>query len=128
MGMRPEDRGVTGVTVAEIAERLQADVLCCPESLDGLVENLMIGAMTVDSGEDYFNRKDNKAVIVRGERPDCQLAALTTSTRCLILTGGVKPSAQVLNWAEDKGVPILLTDKDTLSTVAEVEQVFVPSR
>ena len=126
MEMLSGERAATGASVARIAERLQAEVLCCSESLDGVVENLMIAAMTVDSGLDYFSRKDNKAVIVRGERPDCQLAALATSTRCLVLTGGVKPHVQVLSLAEEKGVPVLLTNRDTLSTVAELEQLFVP--
>jgi len=126
MEMLSGERAATGASVARIAERLQAEVLCCSESLDGVVENLMIAAMTVDSGLDYFSRKDNKAVIVRGERPDCQLAALATSTRCLVLTGGVRPPVQVLSLAEEKGVPVLLTDRDTLSVVAELEQFFVP--
>jgi len=126
MEMLSGERAATGASVARITERLQAEVLCCSESLDGVVENLMIAAMTVDSGLDYFSRKDNKAVIVRGERPDCQLAALATSTRCLVLTGGVRPPVQVLSLAEEKGVPVLLTDRDTLSVVAEMEQLFVP--
>ena len=124
MEMLSGERAATGASVARIAERLQAEVLCCSESLDGVVENLMIAAMTVDSGLDYFSRKDNKAVIVRGERPDCQLAALATSTRCLVLTGGVKPHVQVQSLAEEKGVPLLLTSQDTLTTVAEVERLF----
>ena len=128
LGVLPEDRLLMGIAVAEIAERLQADVLCCPESSGNLVYNLMIGAMTVDSGADYFNRLDSKAVITRGERPDTQLAALATSTGCLVLTGGVQPIPQVLSWAEDKSVPVLLTSQDTLSTVADVEQTFLQTR
>ena len=128
VGVLPEDRLLMGVNVAQIAERLQAQVLCCADALNELVENVMIGALTVDSGADYFDRKDNKAVITRGERPDTQIAALATSTRCLILSGGVRPIGQVLSWAEDKRVPVLVTDKDTLSAVAEVEQVFAQAR
>jgi len=128
LGILPEDRTLMGVSVAEIAEALQARTLCCQERMTEVVENLMIGAMTPDSGADYFSRKDNKAAIVRGERPDMQLAALATSTRCLILTGGVEPAGQMLTWAEENGVPVLLTEKDTLSTVAGVEQAFVQAR
>jgi BioD-like phosphotransacetylase family protein len=128
LGILPEDRSLMGISVAEIAEALQAKTLCCQKGVTEVVENLMIGAMTPDSGADYFSRKDNKAAIVRGKRPDMQLAALATSTKCLILTGGVEPPGQVLSWAEEKEVPVLLTEKDTLSTVAKVEQAFVRTR
>ncbi|RLC95755.1 MAG: hypothetical protein DRI40_05075 [Chloroflexi bacterium] len=128
LGVLPEDRALLGVSVAEIARHLQARPLCCEEGMSEMVENVMMGAMTPDSGADYFARKDNKAVIVRGERPDMQLAALATSTRCLILTGGGEPIGQVLSLAEDKGAPILVTDKDTLSAASDVEQAFVRAR
>ncbi|MBM4445289.1 MAG: phosphotransacetylase family protein [Chloroflexi bacterium] len=128
LGVVPDDRRLFGVSVAEIADQLGADALCCKDRLTELVENVMIGAMTPDSGEDYFKRKPRKAAVVRGDRPDLQLAALSTSTKCLVLTGGVAPIAQVLGWAEDKEAPILVTKQDTLSAVAEVEKAFVQAR
>jgi hypothetical protein len=128
LGVLPEERLLFGVSVAELAEHLQAEVLCCHESLGELVENLMIGALSVDPGVDYFARKVNKAVITRGERPDIQLAALATSTRCLILSQGIAPIPQVLHWAEDKGTPILLVKENTLSTIAKVEETLVQAR
>ena len=116
------------VSVSELAESLQAEVLCCPQAAGELVENLMIGAMCVDSGEEYFARKANKAVIVRGDRPDMHLAALATSTRCLILSGGVTPTPQVLQFAEEKGIPILSAKKDVLSIVNEIEETLLQTR
>lgn len=128
LGLIPEDRRLLGVSVAEIAEQLQVDILCCKEGSGRLVENVMIGALTPDSGEDYFKRKRGKAVVVRGNRPDLQLAALSTDTRCLILTGGATPIPQVLGWAEDKEVPIIVTKQDTLPAVEEVEKAFAQAR
>jgi len=127
-GVLPEERLLFGVSVAELAEHLQAKILCCHESSGELVENLMVGVLSVDPGVDYFARKVNKAVITRGERPDIQLAALATSTKCLILSGGTAPFPQVLHWAEDKGTPILLVKEDTLSTVAKIEETFLHAR
>jgi BioD-like phosphotransacetylase family protein len=128
LGVLPEERLLLGISVAELAEHLHAEVLCCPEASSELVENLMIGALSVDPGVDYFARKANKAVITRGERPDIQLAALATSTKCLILGGGIAPIPQVLHWAEDKGTPILSVKEDTLSTVAKIEEAFLQAR
>lgn len=128
LGALPEDRSLLGVSVADLAEDLQAEVLCCPESTGDLVENLMIGALSVDSGADYFSLKDNKAVIARSDRSDIQLAALATSTKCLILSGDVAPIPQVLNYAEDKGIPVLSVKQDVLSIADEIEKTFLKAR
>ena len=128
LGALPEERLLLGVSVGELAEHLKADILCCPQASTELIENVMIGALTPDSGADYFSRKPEKVVIARGERPDIQLAALATPIRCLILSGGVTPIPQVINWAEDKQVPILLAKQDTLSVATGVEQALLRTR
>ena len=121
LGVLPEDRVLFGLTVGELAEHIQGEILNCAEKSGEVVENFMLGAMIVDPGPDYFGRKANKAVVVRGERPDMQLAALETPTKCLILSGGVSPIHTVLRSAEDKGIPIILTKGDTVSVVNSVE-------
>jgi len=131
LGLLPEERLLLTVSVGELAEQLQGQILnslerC--ERCDELVENLMVGAMCLDPATLYFNLKPNKAVITRGERADIQLAALETSTKCLILSGGAKPIATILHRAEEKGVPIIATERDTLATVAAVEEVLTQAR
>ena len=121
LGVLPEDRALLSLTAGELAESIQGEMLNSAEKSSELVENFMLGAMTVDSGLDYFGRKASKAVVVRGERPDMQLAALETSTRCLVLSGGVSPIHTVLRKAEDKGIPIILTKGDIISTVNNIE-------
>ena len=121
LGVFPEDRALFSLTVGELAEHIQGEILSGAEKSGELVENLMLGALTVDSGLGYFGRKVNKAVVVRGERPDMQLAALETPTKCLVLSGGVSPIAAVCRSAEDKGVPIILTKGDVASVVSSFE-------
>jgi len=128
LGVLPEERKLLTVSIAELAEHLEAAILCCAEASSELVENVMLGALCVDSGADYFERKAGKVVVTRGERPDIQLAALATSTKCLVLTGNVPPLPQVLYWAQDKGVPILLAKQDTLAVEEKIEQALVESR
>jgi hypothetical protein len=89
---------------------------------------MLVGAMGVESALSYFRRKPNKAVITGGDRADIQLAALETSTRCLILTGHLYPSPTVLNRAEELCVPVLLTKLDTLGTIEIIESYFGKSR
>jgi len=124
LGVLPEDRVLFGLTVGELAEHVQGEILNCTEKSAELVENFMLGAMTIDPGPDYFGRKANKAVVVRGERPDMQLAALETSTKCLVLSGGVSPSHTVLQGAEDKGIPIISAKGDTIALLNRIEQAL----
>jgi BioD-like phosphotransacetylase family protein len=128
LGVLPEDRVLFSLTVGELAEHIQGEILNHADKSAELVENLMLGAMTVDPGPEYFGRKANKAVVVRGERPDMQLAALETSTRCLVLSGGVSPGHSVLRRAEDKGVPIILTKGDATSVVNSIELALGKAR
>jgi BioD-like phosphotransacetylase family protein len=124
----PKQRVLLSVSVSELADKLGGEVLCCHQAVDELVENLMVGAMSVDSALTYFRRKPNKAVITGGDRPDIQLAALETSTRCLILTGNIRPSPLIMGRAEEAGVPLILTRYDTMTAVETIETFFGKTR
>jgi len=123
-GILPRDQILSSISVRELAEEVGARLLCCEECLDELVEHFSVGAMSVESALRYFRRTANKAVITGGDRSDIQLAALETSTRCLILTGDLYPHPRILTRAEEARVPILLTREDTLSTVERIERVL----
>jgi BioD-like phosphotransacetylase family protein len=124
VGIIPEDRTLSSLSVAELAELSGGKFLNDFGKAAELVENYMLGALGVDSGLDYFGRKDNKAVVVRGERPDMQLAALETSTRCLVISGDGKPIYDVLKSAESKAVPIIVTNEDTTSVMDSIEKAL----
>jgi BioD-like phosphotransacetylase family protein len=124
----PRERVLLSVSVAELRDGLGGEVLCSHHAIDGLVEHFMVGAMSVDSALTYFRRKPNKAVITGGDRPDIQLAALETSTRCLILTGNLRPSPLIIGRAEEMSVPIILTRHDTMSAIETIETFFGKTR
>ena len=124
----PLERLFTSVSIGELAEALQGEIICRPDLKDELVENLMIGAMSVESALTHFRHKLNKAVITGGDRPDIQLAALETSTKCLILTGDLHPNPLITSRAEDAGMAIMLVKHDTMTAVQICEQTFVRTR
>jgi len=66
----------------------------------------------------------HKAVITGGSRADIQLAALDTSTRCLVLTGDQMPPDMILDKARSVGVPVLLVREDTLTVVEKFENML----
>ena len=124
LGMIPKDRILNSVSVREIAKRLNADVLCCPEHMDWMVESLSIGAMNVNSALGYFRQRENMAVVTGGDRTELQMAALETSTHCLILTGRIPPKDIIIERAESLEIPVLSVDTDTLTTVEVVDNAF----
>ena len=124
LGMLPKDSILNSVSVREIATRLNAEVLCGSEHLDWMVESLSIGAMNVNSALGYFRQRENMAVITGGDRAELQMAALETSTHCLILTGRIPPKDIIIERAESLEIPILSVDTDTLTTVEVVDGAF----
>jgi BioD-like phosphotransacetylase family protein len=124
LGVLPELRNLLGFSVKQLSELLRGEVLTCPEETDKLVANVMIGALTIDSGVSYFSRKRDKAVIVRGERADMQLAVLQTSTNCLVLTDNIEPLETVIFEAERKHVPLVVVPGNIIDTIASVEQAI----
>jgi len=128
LGALPDVRGLTALTVGEIIQVLDAEVLTKFLRPQALVENMTIGAMTADTALSRFRRYTHKAVITGGDRTDIQLAALETSTTCLILTGNLRPSPLVVKQAEEFGVAVLLVHTNTLETVEAIEQIFGKTR
>lgn len=119
----PEDRRLLGVTAGQIADHLGGRFLDWEEKRDNFVEHYLIGGMVLDWGVLYFQRFENKAVIVRGNRPDLQMAALRTPTACIVLTGGHPPIQYVSYEAGEEEVPLIQVDTDTLETAAALESL-----
>lgn len=124
LGCVPHIPEMTYFTVKEVAEALSSNVLVGEGHMDRVVEGVFIGAMTMETALKYMRRHRRKAIITGGDRSDIQLAALSTDTSCLILTGGMYPANQVVSKAYEKGIPILVTRYDTLATSEMVEHLI----
>jgi BioD-like phosphotransacetylase family protein len=129
LGLLPENRRMLAPTVADVAEHLGADVinrngLTSPDTqLRELVEHFMLGGLFLDKGAYVFGRRENKAVIVRGDRPDLQMAALDTSTVCLILTNNKPPVQYITHHAQLRQVPMLAVSAPTMETMEKLHSI-----
>lgn len=121
LGSLPENRILVAPTVGELAEMVHGELISNTDDSAELVENIMLGGMSVDSGLEYMSHKVNKAVIVRNERSDMQLAALETSTRCLVITGSSAPRPIIVARAKEKSIPIILTGDDISTITTSIE-------
>ena len=128
LGVLPEVRSLEALTVAELVAVLDAKVLTKHYRPEASVETLTVGAMTADAALSRFRKQTSKAVITSGDRADIQLAALETSTTCLILTNNLRPSPLIVKQAEEFGVAVLLVRTNTLETVEAIERIFGKTR
>jgi BioD-like phosphotransacetylase family protein len=129
LGAIPEDRSLLAITVAELAAGIRGNILNNEEKSGELVEEFLLGAMLVGSALGYFGRRENKAAIIHQDRPDMQLAALETPTRCLVLSGSLEPPVyNVRRIAEARGVPIISTAASTGDVVDIIEESLLNAR
>ncbi len=123
LGVIPEDRTLLAPTVGQIASHLAGEFAVGGPDRDDLVERVLIGGNIMDWGETYFGRHEKKAVIVRADRPDIQMAALNTSTACLVLTGGHDLNQYIQLQADSQDVPVLVLESDTLTVARAFEEL-----
>jgi BioD-like phosphotransacetylase family protein len=128
LGAIPRVPRLSALSVGELQELLEGEILTDYYEPEALVESFTVGAMTLDAALSRFRRQQNKAVITGGDRSDIQLAALETSTVALILTGQLHPSPTVLHQAESVKVPVLLVKTNTMETVDKIESSYGRTR
>ena len=117
------------ISVGELAELLDAEFLTLPDKKDDLIEEIIVGAMSVEKALPYIRRvMGRKALITGGDRADMQLIALETTMNCLILTGNLHPVPEVLHRAEEVGVPVLLIRSNTMEAVEAIDAVMGKTR
>lgn len=121
LGVMPQDEILAAVSVADLAVAIGGRVCTASDRQDMLVHRFVVGAMTLESASRYFRNKHKKAVITGGDRVDLQVAALDTSTRCLVLTGGIAPHPTIMSKAEELKIPIIVVSDDTLTTVGKID-------
>ncbi|MHA1768893.1 MAG: DRTGG domain-containing protein [Candidatus Thorarchaeota archaeon] len=103
-------------TIREIRDALDAEIVSGHDNIDLPIGHFMVGSMAPENALKWFRRAKDKAVITSGDRTDICLAALATETRLLILTGGLGPDRATLTRAQEEGIAVIVTDKDTYTT------------
>ncbi len=124
LALLPEDRRLQAVTVDRIAEHLNGEYFLGQDKKDQLFDNVLIGGIVLDNGVEYFGINHTKAVLVRADRPDIQMAALQTPTRCLVLTGGHRPIQYIEHEAREEEVPVILVQQGTLEASRQMDTLF----
>lgn len=129
LGIVPRVTDLAGVRVAELVESLGGELLTPDAPTDGFVERFTVGAMGSDAALRHFRRLHDAVMVTGGDRSETQAAALEApGIECLVLTGGLRPSGAILGKASDAGVPVVLVQSDTKTTVDRLEDVLSTGR
>ncbi len=79
---------------------------------------IITAAMHRDTMVKYIAAGD---VVLVGDRPDAQAAALEAGAACLVVTGGFPVPPEVTRLAEERGAAVVSVDLDTFSAARRVE-------
>jgi uncharacterized protein len=120
----PSMADLTHLTMSYIAEKLHAKVISGEGSLEKVVKNVLVGAMSTDETmrNPIFNTED-KFLITSGDRSDMILAALERDTRGIVLTNNILPPANIIAKAREKEVPLLLVTMDTFKVAKQIDRM-----
>ena len=117
LGIIPLDPGLQALSLEEILAITGGRLLTGFPAHEVLVEGFLLGSMGLEAAVPYFRKGKGKALIAPADRSDLMLAALECPISALIVTEGLPPLDCVLQRAEERRVPVVLVDMDTLSTV-----------
>ncbi len=131
-GVLPYQKILDTLTIREIKEDVGIDLLYEGENLDGLAEQILIGAMRVRDALNFV--KNNTLMIIPGDRDDmikaiCDLHMGKLRRECkisgIILSGGLMPKDWTLNFLKQSNIPTLMTKEDTYSVASRVHHILV---
>lgn len=133
LGVLPLQPILSSPTMEVLREELRAEPLNQSTQYQNLVEEVVVGAMSVQNALSYF--KKGVLVITPGDREDLILAAATTlfdqgteGLAGIILTGGQRPSPSVARVVEALPFPVLAVNAESYRVASKVHDLTVKTR
>jgi uncharacterized protein len=133
LGVIPHQQMLSSPTVDLIREELQAEVLTPAGGLNGLVEDVVVGAMGAANAMTYFKR--GVLLITPGDREDIILTACASlesnpgqRLAGIVLTGNLRPNASLMKVVQALPIPVLFTLADSYRVASKVHDLTVKTR
>ncbi len=116
-----------------ICEELDAEAVNKSSQMTNLVEDIVIGAMSVQNAMQFFKR--GVLVIIPGDREDILLAAAAemcsvdhSGLAGIVLTGNLRPGEHVMKLIMEMPFPVLLARQDSYEVASKVHDMTVKTR
>src|SRR5438105_8261245 len=133
LGVIPHQQILSSPTVDLIRDELHAELLNSGERLNGLVEDVVVGAMGAQNAMNYLKR--GVLLITPGDREDIILAACTgldadrqDMMAGMVLTGNLRPNPNLLKVIRGMPIPVLLAAEDSYRVASKVHDITVKTR
>jgi len=131
LGVIPHQRILSSPTLNLIREELDAEMLNNSTHLHNLVDDVVVGAMSVQNAIRFF--KPGVLLITPGDREDLVLAAATVAGRerklaGVVLTGNLRPGKNALKAIQEMQFPVLLARDDSYEVASTVHDLIVKTR
>ncbi|MFW3497713.1 DRTGG domain-containing protein [Aerococcus viridans] len=116
-----ENRRMHHLTIEEIIQVTDCQVLGGASGLSRQVRKFIIGAMEADGMRRYI---EPDSLIIVGNRDEIQRIALESDVAVLI-SGGFKPSETIVDLANKREVPLLSVNFDTYATATLINKAMI---
>lgn len=116
-----ENRRMHHLTIAEIIKVTDCQVLGGASGVNRQVRKFIIGAMEADGMRRYI---EPESLIIVGNRDEIQRIALENDIAVLI-SGGFKPSNEMVDLANEREVPLLSVNFDTYATATLINKAMI---
>ena len=133
LGVIPHQPILSRPTLRLIREELEAESLNKSKQMTNPVEDIVIGAMSVQNATQFF--KHGVLVIIPGDREDILLAAAAemgsrehSELAGIVLTGNLRPGDHVMKLIREMPFPVLLAKNDSYEVASKVHDMTVKTR
>ena len=133
LGVIPHQPILSRPTLRLIREELEAESLNKSKQITNPVEDIVIGAMSVQNATQFFKR--GVLFIVPGDREDILLAAAAEmgsrehpGLAGIVLTGNLRPGDHVMKLIREMPFPVLLAKQDSYEVASKVHDMTVKTR
>lgn len=132
LGVMPHRPILSKPAMELIRDELGAEELNHSGQISNLVKEVVVGAMGVQNAMNFF--KPGVLIITPGDREDIILAAGTVAfghndgLAGIVLTGGLRPSDNVLKVVRGMPFPVLLAAEDSYEVASRVHDLTVKTR
>ena len=134
LGVMPYNPILSSPTIGELLTDISGELLSGETKLHNSVKRMVIGAMPPHEALHYFT--NGTLLITPGTREDLILAALGscgfgkdgTCIAGIVLTGGVRPHARIMDLIRRSEMPLILVPEDTFMVATKINGLIVKVR
>lgn len=135
LGVLPYNPILSRPTIEQILRETDFTLLCGKQYLDRPISQVFIGAMEPHDAIKYI--VDDSLMITPGDREDMIMTALGCFRQSddkrlkvagMVLTGGIKPEAPIMDLLNKAAIPVLLSERDTYEVSTTIHDLTVKIR